>query len=352
MKIPDYARYDYCNKRACDFLEQYEIKSFPIDVEKIIINNGWGLTKYSELMNVFSCDLNKVIQCLGSKDGYTQLDDDNYSIAYNDAEQLGNRKRFTLMHEIGHIYLNHLIDFEATKLYRGSLTKEENIVLENEANAFARNVLVPTAMLEHLKDKSIYNISLQFGITEKAARTRRNLYLEDLKLNKLNNIRPRLYRIFYNFYYKKKCITCGHSIVAKSIKYCPVCGKQTLQWGDGKMKYPKIEIYENGKLKKCPVCDNEETEIEGNFCQICHMYLVNECANSNCSNYENVLPTNARYCPICGGESLFLTNNILRAWNQKLPPSPFTDGFMNIPDEEDSYTNPLDGVLEEGLPFN
>ena len=39
MKIPDYARYDYCNKRACDFLEQYEIKSFPIDVEKIILNN-------------------------------------------------------------------------------------------------------------------------------------------------------------------------------------------------------------------------------------------------------------------------------------------------------------------------
>lgn len=114
MKIPTYARYDYCARKACEFLEEYNISSYPIDVEKIITDNHWGLTPYSLLMEQFNCDRETVIRCLRSKDGYTQLDDDNYSIAYNDDPELGDRKRFTLMHEIGHIYLNHLVDFDIT----------------------------------------------------------------------------------------------------------------------------------------------------------------------------------------------------------------------------------------------
>lgn len=342
MKIPTYSRYDYCNKKACEFLEEYDIKSFPIDVEKIIYDSGWGLTKYSELMSVFSCDLETVIRCLRSKDGYTQLDNGTYSISYNDSEQLGNRKRFTLMHEVGHIYLNHLVDFEETCLYRESLTKQEYKVLENEANAFARNVLVPTGILTQLKNKEPYNISQKFGITVKAAETRLNLFYEDLRLNKANGILPRLSKIFYNYYYKKQCYTCGHSIVAKKINYCPICGENTLIWGDGKMIYPKIEIHENGKLKKCPICENEETEINGNFCQICNTYLVNECANPNC---EMALPTNARFCPVCGNKSIFLSNGILNPWNHG--PS-VNDGFLNIPDEYDED----DISIDKGLPFN
>ena len=145
MKIPQYARYEYCNKRACDFLEEFHIKSFPIDVESIIHQKNWGFVKYSELMKEFNCSRTRVIHILGSKDGFTIWDESNYTISYNDDPSFGDRTRFTLMHEIGHIYLHHLTDFEATKLYRGSLTKQENKILENEANAFARNVLVPTS---------------------------------------------------------------------------------------------------------------------------------------------------------------------------------------------------------------
>ena len=122
MKIPTYARYDYCAKRACEFLEEYCISSYPIDVEKIITDSHWGLTPYSLLMEQFNCDRETVIRCLRSKDGYTQLDKDNYSIAYNDDPALGDRKRFTLMHEIGHIYLNHLVDFDMTKHFYMKMT--------------------------------------------------------------------------------------------------------------------------------------------------------------------------------------------------------------------------------------
>ena len=184
MKIPKYARYDYCNAKACEFLEEFNVKSFPLNPFLIIEKKGWGLTTYSELMETFNCDRENVIKCLGSIDGFTILDQDNYTIAYNDNDNLGNRIRFTIMHEIGHIYLKHLIDFEATQLYRGSLTKSENKVLENEANAFARNVLVPTAMLNHLKNKSAENLARRFGITTAAAQTRLDFYKTDQPLRR------------------------------------------------------------------------------------------------------------------------------------------------------------------------
>lgn len=339
MKIPQYARYEYCNKRACDFLEEFHIKSFPVDVESIIHQKNWGFVKYSELMEVFNCSRSQVIHFLGSKDGFTIWDESNYTISYNDDPSFGDRTRFTLMHEVGHIYLHHLTDFEATKLYRGSLTRQENKILENEANAFARNVLVPTSMLQHLKNKDIYNVSIQFGITPTAAHTRLNLYNVDIVSNKQSNVLTRLHSVFYNFYNKKKCSTCGYGTVAKNRHYCPICGNKTLQWGDGTVIYSKLETYDNGKLKECPSCKNEETDIDGDYCQICGKKLINICSNQECS--LSPLPSNARYCPVCGNRSTFLDAGFLKEWNYK------DNGFMDIPDG-------IEEELSDGeyLPFN
>lgn len=104
------------------------------------------------------------------------------------------------------------------------------------------------------------------------------------------------------------------------------------------MKYPLLETHENGKLKECPNCNNEDTDIQGAFCQICGENLVNVCVNENCENTE-ILPSNARYCPIYGVQSSFYQNNLLKAWNYNQTNS--SDGFLNIPD----------GIDEE-LPFN
>ena len=100
-----------------------------------------------------------------------------------------------------------------------------------------------------------------------------------------------------------------------------------------------IYTYENGKLKECPVCHNEDTNIDGNYCQICGSYIINKCPNQNCDNYD-VLPSNARYCPICGESSTFYNANILKVWDYKEYKNN-SDGFMNIPD----------GIDEE-LPFH
>lgn len=340
MKIPTYARYDYCAKRACAFLEEYNISSYPIDVEKIITDNHWGLTPYSLLMEQFNCDRETVIRCLRSKDGYTQLDKDNYSIAYNDDPALGDRKRFTLMHEIGHIYLNHLVDFDITLLYRGSLSQDENKVLENEANAFARNVLVPVSLVQQLTNKSPENISAKFGITYHAASTRQDLFRKDYEIIDSVGLLQRMRNIYHKFYNKTTCSNCNAHFLLRYRSFCPICGnKNTLEWGDGNnMKYPLLETYENGKLKECPTCHNEETNIEGDYCQICGENIVNRCSNYDCTH--DILPANARYCPLCGTNSTFYNSGYLKDWDYS-EPATSSNNFFNIPD----------GIDEE-LPFN
>lgn len=357
MKIPTYARYDYCAKRACEFLEEYNISSYPIDVEKIITDNKWGLTPYSLLMEQFNCDRDTVIRCLRSMDGYTQLDKDNYSIAYNDDPALGDRKRFTLMHEIGHIYLNHLVDFDITLLYRGTLSQYENKVLENEANAFARNVLAPVSLVQQLADKAPENISAKFGITYHAASTRRDLFRKDYEIIDSIGLSQRMSNIFRKFYNKTTCNKCNARFSLRYRNFCPICGsKNTLKWGNGIMDYKEYETTVEGFVETCIRCGNKK--IMGNFCQICGAPVRNYCtsyldneATQQC-RHSAPLPGNARYCPDCGSISLFYQHDILNDWNieynhfieekefeEKI--STASNGFMSIPD----------GIDEE-LPFN
>lgn len=359
MKIPAYARYDYCAQKACEFLEEFNVTSYPIDVEKIIYQKKWGLTPYSLLMKEFNCDREKVIRCLRSKDGYTQLDGTNYSIAYNDDPKLGNRKRFTLMHEVGHIYLNHLKDFDITLLYRGSLSKEENRVLENEANAFARNVLAPVTLVTQLKEKTPENISSKFGITPNAAHTRINLIELDKQHINTSGSLGRMLKIFKKFYNKTTCNRCHASFDIKYREFCPICGSSTtLQRGDGTMNYKIYETDSNGFLKTCIKCHNEL--LIGDFCHICGAPVKNFCSNHynmeniyDACNHSEPLPSNARYCPDCGSESTFFRKKILSAWSIEY------DDFLkqeeieaHIPGSSNNNFSTLPDDIDEELPFN
>lgn len=337
MNIPQYARYNYCSEKACEFIEKYDIKSFPINPLEIITAENYGIMKYSELMEEYNCSLDKVCTCMRSSDGKTILENGYYSIAYNDFKS-PTRIRFTLMHELGHIFLNHLMDFEATEMLRNDefttgLTKHEYRVLENEANAFARNVLAPVSMYLTLKDKSIDNVAFTFGISSSAAEARIDFINRDTSIIKYLNLSQKAMLVYRRFMKKQKCKVCDVQLYNKYI-YCPICGsKNTLQWGDGDMKkYPLLDTHENGKLKECPVCENAETDIDGDYCQICGRYIVNKCSNYDCGI---ILPSNARFCPVCGNNSVFFNANILKAWDYKEP-----DGFMTIPD------------IDEELPFD
>jgi Zn-dependent peptidase ImmA (M78 family)/rRNA maturation endonuclease Nob1 len=356
MIIPKYARYERSVKLSCEFLEEFDISRFPIDPFAIIENKKWGLLTYSEMAAEYNCTIDDTIISLKSKDGFTIYDGDNFTIAYNDA-QPKKRILFTLLHEIGHVYLNHLIDFEHTTLYRGSLTKSENKVLENEANTFARNVLAPATFVRQLKDKTKMSLSRRFGISYPAAETRLELLESDCQRVENAVIRVRLYRLLYMYQYRYGCGNCKAIVFIKSPTFCPICGKKKLKWGGGEVKYRKFEVHEKtNKVKFCPTCNNEETDIEGDFCQICGKPLINRCDDRGWDNYPSddgrpcgkPVPSNARYCPHCGNKTTFFNDEMLKDWQVE----------RREQDEEETLYNKVDYFMEipdgidEELPFN
>lgn len=265
-----------------------------------------------------------------------------YIIYYNDVITwkyiASNRYRWSIAHELGHILLNHHIDYKQSKIFRNNLSDLEYSRLETEADYFAQLILVPHAALLGFRIEGSRNIRIMCKISEPAAKRRYYEYIEWKScIDAQDEYDRRIFYYYFNFIFKRKCKICGTGIIQRYGKHCPICGnKNTLEWGDGDMKkYPLLGTHENGKLKECPICENCETEIEGDYCQICGKYLVNKCSNINCSNM-NILPSNARFCPICGHGSTFYNSDILNAWNFQ-----FYDGFSNIPDG-----------IDEDVPFN
>ena len=153
MKIPDRARYDYVACKSSEFIAEENITYFPISPYEIIKRHKWALNTYSTLAKQMNCTIDDISAAFRTDEAYTIFNGNNYSIAYNDTKY-ADRIWFTLMHEVGHIYLNHFENFEKTIIRRNEMSKNEYKVLENEANAFARNVLAPAPIIEQLPEKS------------------------------------------------------------------------------------------------------------------------------------------------------------------------------------------------------
>lgn len=71
----------------------------------------------------------------------------NGEIIIND-EETPQRKNFTIAHELGHYLLGHVEDKDYGVLYRQPIAEQTNKPMEQEANCFAANLLVPEEMLK------------------------------------------------------------------------------------------------------------------------------------------------------------------------------------------------------------
>lgn len=259
-----------------------------------------------------------------NQDGYTVFSTSKTTIYYNPQKGY-HRNRWTLAHELGHYFLNHQKKSDTE-------IKDNYLMYEAEADFFARCLLVPFSLLykahiDYDAGCTVAQIEKIFDLNRSPAMYAHNNFFNLLNWNiGLENIElvgkfeSVLKNKFRNFYY---CETCGLEMSSHE-KFCLNCGGYHIKKvvpeqrnfydnyirGYFEVIHPGIVIdEETGKAKICPVCQNEETNVNGEFCQICGAYLVNRC-----SKCDAILSGNARYCNTCGEISSFFANKFLKSW--------------------------------------
>lgn len=245
-----------------------------------------------------------------------------YLIVYNENKPI-NRIRFSIAHELGHIILNHLSD-ERTELSRGGLGNMEYRLLEGQANVFAGTFLVPPILIKEyllsygtdIENVKQEHLSAFFAISSSASNYRINDFkiwqTLDPSIDEVQLVNRCKISMYPNY-----CHDCKTLFFMPEAKYCINCHSTTLlRYKEYNMKYSFLDLNDYGKTTVCPVCKNENTNIEGNYCQICGTHIANICTNHTCSNNIN-LPPDARYCPFCGSETSFLRDKLLLSWNNE-----------------------------------
>lgn len=140
-----------------DFITQYSIEDFPVDIEEFSKKIGIEI-KYANLENGISGKLEK--------------DGEHYIITVENRHPK-NRQRFTIAHEIAHYFLHRNLKekFEDIVFFRGV----EKDSTEFQANLFASEILMPkNQFLEQIKigKNKIEDLAKYFGVSTLAIRVR------------------------------------------------------------------------------------------------------------------------------------------------------------------------------------
>ena len=135
-----------------------------------------------------------------SGDGFARINKNNiYQVFFNEEITPEERIRFTQAHELGHIVLNHLVDFDFL-----GIDEEKRIILDREANAFASEILGPEIILFlmqcHNDIDSIHDIC---SISYQAAEVKyRRLYNQfAMYLNEIRILLVKQFKGYINSFY-------------------------------------------------------------------------------------------------------------------------------------------------------
>lgn len=133
--------------------------------------------------------------------GYTLHRDGRFMVCYDPKNFHRHSIRFTIAHEIGHIYLGHFKKNITSRQLYGQC--------EHEANYFAAALLMPEHLLSQYNTLSSEEIANKLDVSEESLGYRINT-LHSLKKSSGFHI---------NF-----CSTCGNLIYGKYANYCAQCG--------------------------------------------------------------------------------------------------------------------------------
>ena len=145
--------YEFIKGEVVHVFQKYQIHCVPVCGFEIAVKMGIKIVPYSTL------SVQKREEALSeSGDGFVVEDNDGQeSIYYNDIERSYERQNWTILHEIGHIVLDHT-GVGANK------DKEED-----EANFFAKYAIAPPVYVYRIGAKCVEDIYEAFDVTYEEA---------------------------------------------------------------------------------------------------------------------------------------------------------------------------------------
>lgn len=372
IRKPDYTTATFSAHRI---FSSFTDLSFPVNILQLC-NNLYEtkLATYEEFAEEIGKSVDFVSKNIGkNNDAFTLNRGGEFIIVFNDdiVDNIVERIRFSIAHEVGHIMLGHFDDGDLI-LTRGGLTEEKYKVLEIEADKFAQELLLPTFLVD--ENSSVEFLSKTFDVSKQVAKIALNakrrypwikatlpykaLFRSSQNKIKFFSLKSTLQieardsinfdsyiqrlLIMPNYYF---CPQCKHidKTLELQILHCPVCRYGQLEviseknyflfheWREREMvSYSSLEVDNEGRLKqKCPICSNDH--VSDNYCSVCATPIINKCSGFNweeSSSYGEYdwVPNDAepcegglhgadRYCPKCGCASTFLKNKLLDEWN-------------------------------------
>lgn len=133
--------YDYLYKTIADFFKKDDLPFYPQSPFNLCKDLGIGLIPYTwktkDLINI-------------SEDGFSVRKGEKYYIFYNE-DIYSRRVTFTIAHEIGHIVLKHHDLIGSDVLMSGGFG-----IAEDQANIFARNILMPPKLTKAMPPYNLY----------------------------------------------------------------------------------------------------------------------------------------------------------------------------------------------------
>ena len=211
-------------RAAADFLHDEGITRLPFDpFRAIAARENWQLYTYAAFDRMDPDGAVRAVQI--ARDAFSRPvlcgGKPVFMILYNQDIRSGERIRFSLCHEIGHIVLGH-------HAAAASSCRPESAEEEAQANLFAAAVLAPPAVVRQIRSPEQARALL--GVSPEAfERSRREAESDCALMGEALTARQEAR--FEAFMHRRRCLRCGHVWIHPDAgASCPACGSFRVRW--------------------------------------------------------------------------------------------------------------------------
>lgn len=150
--------------RASSICVKNQIRRYPINPIRLANNYDIRVVSYDRLHSLSG---NSIAELLAiSEDGFSLYMDGVYLIAYNLNVNSKGRRRWTLLHELSHILLEHV---SGTQPRLEDLSNRAHMEMEQEADSLASCLIAPLGVAHFCNVQSAEEMRAVFGLSREAA---------------------------------------------------------------------------------------------------------------------------------------------------------------------------------------